>query len=73
MATAYNTEQIGQMPGMLYQSIRLGTFTQVYPYRPGQALSAGHASLRVASDTAGRSRSASCLRLTTARGRCTST
>lgn len=53
MASSYNVEQIGQMPGMLYQSIRLGTFTQVYPYRPGQALAAGRASLRVASDTPG--------------------
>ena len=53
MTVAYNDEQIGQMPGMLYQSIRLGTFTQVYPYRPGQVLIAGSASLRVASDTPG--------------------
>lgn len=53
MLVAYNDEQIGQMPGMLYQSIRLGTFTQVYPYRPGQALGAGRAALRVASDTPG--------------------
>ncbi|MEZ4403218.1 MAG: hypothetical protein R3B06_24550 [Kofleriaceae bacterium] len=53
MASSYNVEQIGQMPGNLYQSIRLGTFTQVYPYRPGQALTAGRATLRVASDTPG--------------------
>lgn len=53
MAAAYFDEQIGQMPGMLYQSIRLGTFTQVYPYRPGQVVSAGRATLQVASDTAG--------------------
>ncbi|MBE7448171.1 MAG: hypothetical protein HS111_04600 [Kofleriaceae bacterium] len=53
MAMAYHVEQIGQMPGDLYQSIRLGTFTHVYPYRPGPALTAGRASLRVASDTPG--------------------
>lgn len=53
MTMAYNVEQIGQMPGNLYQSIRLGTFTQVYPYRPGQALTAGPASLRVASNMTG--------------------
>ena len=53
MNTAYNVEQIGQMPGNLYQSIRMGTFTQVYPYRPGQALTAGRATLRIASDTSG--------------------
>ena len=53
MASSYNVEQIGQMPGMLFQSIRLGTFTQIYPYRPGQTVTAGRASLRVASDTPG--------------------
>jgi hypothetical protein len=53
MQTAYNDEQIGQMEGALYQSIRLGTFTHVYPYRPGQAVVAGTASLRVASDKDG--------------------
>lgn len=53
MAMAYDVEQIGQMPGNLYQSIRLGTFTQVYPYRPGQSLTTGRATLRVASDTPG--------------------
>lgn len=54
MAESYNVEQVGQMPGNLYQSIRLGTFTQVYPYRPGQRLPAGSMQLRVASDaTAG--------------------
>ena len=52
MQGSYRDEQIGQMPGDLYQSIRLGTFTQVYPYRPGQAVVPGPASLRVASDTA---------------------
>jgi hypothetical protein len=53
MSTAYNQEQIGQMQGDLLQSIRLGTFTHVYPYRPGQQVVAGQASLRVASDRAG--------------------
>ncbi len=50
MAASYHVEQIGRMPGALYQSIRLGTFTQVYPYRAGQALPAGSMQLRVASD-----------------------
>lgn len=53
MQRMYRTEQIGQMPGNLYQSIRLGTFTHVYPYRPDQTLMPGAASLRVASDTPG--------------------
>lgn len=53
MREAYFDEQIGHMAGDLYQSIRLGTFTQVYPYAPGQPLPAGPASLRVASDAAG--------------------
>jgi hypothetical protein len=50
MAASYREEQVGQMPGGLYQSIRLGTFTQVYPYRPDQALPVGAMQLRVASD-----------------------
>ncbi len=53
MQDSYWNEQIGQMPGGLYQSIRLGTFTHVFPYRPGQAVTAGAASLRVAADAAG--------------------
>jgi hypothetical protein len=53
MQTAYNDEQIGHMEGDLYQSIRLGTFTHVYPYRPDQEVEAGQGSLRVASDTVG--------------------
>ncbi len=53
MSTAYRDEQIGQMPGNLYQSIRLGTFAHVYPYRPGQEATAGAWSLRVAADRAG--------------------
>jgi hypothetical protein len=50
MAASYHMEQVGQMPGGLYQSIRLGAFTQVYPYRPDQPLPAGTMHLRVASD-----------------------
>jgi hypothetical protein len=53
MQTAYHDEQIGHMEGDLYQSIRLGTFTHVYPYRPDQEVVAGTGTLRVASDTAG--------------------
>ena len=53
MQASYNDEQIGQMPGSLYQTIRLGTFTHVYPYRPGDAAAPGEWSLRVASDTPG--------------------
>ncbi len=56
MQHMYHVEQIGQMAGNLYQSIRLGTFTHVYPYRPDQVLVAGTASLRVASDTPGPAR-----------------
>jgi hypothetical protein len=53
MRAAYDDEQVGQMPGDLFQSIRLGTFTHVYPYRPGQEVIAGAAALRIASDAAG--------------------
>src|SRR5215210_6986043 len=53
MQATYEQEQIGQMPGDLYQSIRLGTFTHVYPYAPDQALIAGSGSLRIASDQPG--------------------
>jgi hypothetical protein len=53
MQASYEQEQIGQMPGGLLQSIRLGTFTHVYPYRPDQTLIAGGGSLRVASDQPG--------------------
>ncbi len=53
METSYVQEQIGHMPGELYQSIRLGTFTHVYPYRPDQAVVAGAAALRVASNKPG--------------------
>lgn len=53
MRTAYHDEQVGQMPGELFQSIRLGTFSHVYPYRPDQEVVAGAAALRVASDRPG--------------------
>jgi hypothetical protein len=53
MQMSYQVEQIGQMPGMLYQSIRLGTYTHVYPYRPGQSVIAGSGRLRIASDRPG--------------------
>ncbi len=38
MQMTYQQEQIGQMPGLLFQSIRLGTYTHVYPYRPDQVV-----------------------------------
>jgi hypothetical protein len=53
MQASYNIEQVGQMPGTLFQSIRLGTFTHVYPYAPGQQVPVGRVRFRVASDTAG--------------------
>lgn len=53
MRSNYDTEQIGQMPGTLFQSVRLGTFTHVYPYRPDQTVAPGATSVRIASDKAG--------------------
>ncbi len=53
MTMTYEQEQIGQLAGDLYQSIRLGTFTHVYPYRPGQIVVEGDAYLRVASSRPG--------------------
>jgi hypothetical protein len=53
MRASYDTEQIGQMAGMLYQTIRLGTFTHVYPYRPDQTVIPGATTLRIASDKPG--------------------
>lgn len=53
MQMTYQQEQIGQMPGLLFQSIRLGTYTHVYPYRPDQVVIAGTGRLRVASDRPG--------------------
>lgn len=51
MEDRYFTEEIGQMPGDLYQVVRLGTFTQVYPYAPGQEVPAGPGQLRLLSNT----------------------
>jgi hypothetical protein len=53
MQMTYQQEQIGQMPGLLFQSIRLGTYTHVYPYRPDQVVIAGTARLRLASNRPG--------------------
>lgn len=53
MRESYDTEQIGQMPGDLFQTTRLGTFTHVYPYRPDQSVVAGTTTLRIASDRPG--------------------
>jgi hypothetical protein len=49
MQAQYVDEEIGQMPGDLFQVIRLGTYAHVYPYAPGQSLVEGTAELRVAS------------------------
>ena len=53
MRESYDIEQVGQMTGGLFQSIRLGTFTHVYPYRPGQSVLSGPTTVRIASDTPG--------------------
>jgi hypothetical protein len=53
MAASYRDELIGAMPGGLYQSIRLGQFLHVYPYRPDQTVPVGPARLRIASDASG--------------------
>lgn len=53
MQMTYVQEQIGQMPGALFQSIRLGTYTHVYPYRPDQVVTAGTGHLRIASTRPG--------------------
>jgi hypothetical protein len=53
MEMSYVQEQIGQMPGQLYQSIRLGTYTHLYPYRPDQTVIPGTGRLRIASNRAG--------------------
>jgi hypothetical protein len=52
MRESYFDEQVGAMPGSLDQSIRLGTFTHVYPYAPGQTLVSGAATIRIATDGA---------------------
>jgi hypothetical protein len=48
MRERYFEEEIARMPGELLQSIRLATFTLVYPERPGQAIPPGEAELRIA-------------------------
>jgi hypothetical protein len=52
MEESYYDEEIGVMPGPFYQNIRLGTFTNVYPYAPGQPLPPGRSRLRVMSNAA---------------------
>lgn len=49
MRERYFVLQNGQMPGNLSQSIRLGTFSHVYPYAPGLDLVPGRAEIRMAS------------------------
>lgn len=53
MRASYLDEQVGQMPGGLFQSIRLGTFSHLYPYRPDQTVIAGAGHFQVASDRPG--------------------
>lgn len=53
MRSSYDVEQIGQMEGGLFQTIRLGTFTHVFPYRPDHIVAPGRASVRIASDKPG--------------------
>lgn len=53
MEMSYMQEQIGQMAGQLYQTIRLGSYTHVYPYRSDQTVTPGSGSLRVAANRAG--------------------
>jgi len=53
MQASYRDELIGQMPGALFQSIRLGEFMHVHPNRPDQLVPPGPASVRVASDVSG--------------------
>jgi hypothetical protein len=53
MEASYRDEQIGQMPGNLYQSIRLGVFSHVHPNKPAFAVVPGPATLRVASNLPG--------------------
>lgn len=53
MQRVYFTEQSGTMPGELHQSIRLGTFTHVYPFAPDQKVVEGSATLRVVRDAPG--------------------
>lgn len=48
MREAYFRSRSGVMPGRLRQSVRLGLFTAVFPDRPGAALPAGDAVVRIA-------------------------
>jgi hypothetical protein len=48
LRSAYFDERSGEMPGAVHQTIRLGLFTLVFPDRPGVALPAGQAVLRIA-------------------------
>ncbi|HEY5924400.1 MAG TPA: hypothetical protein VIV11_22135 [Kofleriaceae bacterium] len=52
MERRYGEERSARMPGALWQTIRLGTFTHVYPYTLGQRLPAGESELRIASNAA---------------------
>ena len=49
MLAQYFQEEIGLFPGELHQTMRLGTYTHMYPHAPGQTAVAGPASLRLAS------------------------
>jgi hypothetical protein len=53
MTDAYVTEQVGEMPGSLHQSIRLGIFTQIYPNHPDHPITPGDYTIRVASSKPG--------------------
>ena len=52
----YREEHLCHFPGPLRQCPRLGTFTLVYPNKPGQKLPAGTTSLSVSSEKAGSAR-----------------
>jgi hypothetical protein len=51
MPAAYFRDRSGEMPGHLRQSVRLGLFSHVFPDRPGVALPAGDATLRIATSS----------------------
>ena len=48
MRLQYLEDGVGAMPGALFQRTRLGTFTMVFPDRPGVRLPPGEAVLRIA-------------------------
>jgi hypothetical protein len=48
MRRQYLDDGVGAMPGALFQRTRLGTFTLVFPDRPGVGLPPGEAVLRIA-------------------------